>query len=449
MTRTYISSQTLQRLTLFLVTLFFISLGTTQIIRAESDTVGQQPINLPTLEDVSCAAYLVYDPVAKKDVISKNSTEKIYPASMTKVLTASLALDYLKPDQVLTVSQEAIAATTPQSSLMGLEVGEETTVNELLFGLMLPSGNDAANVLAEAVVTAANYTDPANPNRSKLNLFNDIMNNKVTELGLTGTHFVNPSGLHDENHYTTAADMAKLLEYAAEHEGFRKIISSPTHVYKATNIHKSDAWGATKNTNQLLLDPWILGTETKVAEVVGGKTGTTIPGGAGMAMLAKAQNGKELITVVCGIPYEQADRLTVYTATVLNAGAAAAFAEDPQVRITGNVMDNRQFNAPENLQPEGKSGEENQAESTTNQPEATASTGGAAAETTTDGGETKAIVPISEGGTEKTDQSFFSQNPFLVILLGATVLVVLVMIIFIFVSKSRRRRRRRSGIRRL
>src|SRR5664280_214049 len=194
--------------------------------------VGQQEITLPQLSEVVCKSYIVYDRTKGEILISQNPDQKIYPASMTKIMTAALALDNLATDQILTVSQSAMNATTPNSSLMGLQVGEEISVNELLYGLLLPSGNDAANVLAEAIVTATGYTDPVNPLRSKLDLFSDLMNQKVTELGLLNTHFVNANGLHDDNHYTTASDLAIIFNYAVDHADFRTAISSPTHVFK-------------------------------------------------------------------------------------------------------------------------------------------------------------------------------------------------------------------------
>lgn len=403
--------------------------------------VGQQEIELPQLSDVKCQSYYVYNRTKGEEVISSNPDKQIYPASMTKVMTAALALDYLTPDQILTTSSAAIGATTPNSTLMGLQVGEEISVSEILYGLMLPSGNDAANVLAEAIVTAAGYSDPANPNRTKLDLFADIMNKKVQELGLTHTHFSNANGLHDDNHYTTASDLARIFDYALSHDEFRAVISSPTHVFKATNIqaHNFDGWYVAKNTNCLLSDPWILGSDTKVAEVVGGKTGTTIPAGTGMVVLTVDQNGDELITAVCGIPYETANRLTTYVAAVVDAGAAACFDKDPVVRVQGNVIDNKPVNAPAGQGASGYKPTEAPTAAPT-EPTATAAAVITASPTP---------APVVKDQTIRNPVDFFRVHPVISIAIVLVVGVVLLLVVTYFVANRRRRFRNNRGIRRI
>ena len=413
--------------------------------------VGQQEIDLLPVDEIDCASYVVYNLTKQKIVIAKNEDSLIYPASMTKILTAALALDYLDPDQVLTVSDAAINATTPNSSLMKLKIGEQTTVSELLYGLMLPSGNDAANVLAEAIVTAAQYTDPANPDRSKMSLFNDVMNNKAKELGLTGTNFLNPSGLHDPNHYTTAAELAKLFEYSLKHDEFRTVISTPTHVFKATNIpeHSFDSWSIVKNSNCLLTDPWIVGEDAKLAQIVGGKTGTTIDGGTGVVLLSVSQNGDELITVVCGIPYDKADRQTYYVASVVREGGKVCFDEDPVVRVAGNVVDNRPFNAPQSMIPTGeKMGSEVVGKPTTEpspSPEATQTS--AVPEPTVQ----VSVTPVPNQDDESFLSKFFRENMVIsVIILVLVVVVLSLIVIYVLSNRSTRRRRKSYGnIRRL
>lgn len=418
--------------------------------------VGQQEINLPQLSDVVCQSYIVYDRTKGEALISQNPDQQIFPASMTKIMTASLALDYLKTDQILTVSQSAISATTPNSTLMGLVVGEEISVSELLYGLMLPSGNDAANVLAEAVVTATGYTDPSTVTptkadgspgtavvRTQLDLFGDIMNQKVAELGLTNTHFINANGLHDGNHYTTASDLARIFDYALSHEDFRTVISSPTHVFKATNKHNFDAWSVTKNTNCLLTDPWLLGADTTVAKVVGGKTGTTIPAGTGMTLLSIDKNGDELISVVCGIPYETANRLTSYMAAILDAGAAVCFEKDSVVRFQGNVMDNKPYNATAGFGPSG------QAAAPTATPTVTPGAATVAASATV----TPAAGTDSPGtDTDQNEPGFplnvIKAHPVLSAAAGFFLLIVILLVIVYF-SVNRKRRRRHNGIRRI
>jgi len=399
--------------------------------------VGQEEISLPDISEVNCASYFVYDRTSGQAVISKDQDESIFPASMTKIMTAALALEYLKTDQVLTASDTAIGAITPNSTKMGLIAGEQTTVSELLYGLLLPSGNDAANVLAEGIVDASGYTDPANPDRTKLELFADIMNKKAAELGLSHTHFMNANGLHDDNHYTTAADLAAIFDYALQSDDFRTVISSPTHVFKATNKHSFDAWYFSKNTNCLLTDPWILGADTKVAKVIGGKTGTTIIAGTGMTLLAVDKNGDELITVICGIPYENASRLTSYAASVLNAGAAACFEKDPTVRIEGNVMDYEPNNAPAGLGPTGSF-----TPTSTPAPEPTAAETTAADTDTT--AQPQPTGAAAADGSSSPLVRFFVENTAVCIVLIVFLVLVTALIVLYFAANRQSRIHRRS-----
>ena len=119
-----------------------------------SADVGQPDIPVPALSDVHCASYCVYDKTTGYIVISMNPDDRIYPASMTKIMTCLLSLELLETSAKLIVSQSALAGLDSDSSLMGVLEGEKVKVSELLYGLMLPSGNDAANVLGEGCVEA-------------------------------------------------------------------------------------------------------------------------------------------------------------------------------------------------------------------------------------------------------------------------------------------------------
>lgn len=331
-------------------------------IRADVD---QPPIELPALDEVVCTSYIVVNRTKGETLIENEKDKKIYPASMTKIMTVGLALEYLDTEDFVTVSQTAMDATTPNSTMMGLKVGEQIKVSELIYGAMLPSGNDAANVLGESVVlayqeqTGESVTSATTETGSDvtgedslISQFATLMNEKAASLGLVNTHFMNTSGLHHDSHYTTAADLAVIFNYALGFDEFRKVINSPSHVFQATNMHTFDGWSISRNTNYLLNDPWILGDDSSVVQVVGGKTGTTIVAGTGMTLLAVNKNGDEMITVVCGIPYDSANRQTTFVAAVLNAGAQACFEADPVVRVEGNVMDYMPKNAPGVLTPE-------------------------------------------------------------------------------------------------
>ena len=344
--------------------------------------VTQPDIPVPALSDVHCASYCVYDKTTGYIVISMNPDDKIYPASMTKIMTCMLSLEYLDTSSKLTASHTAMEGLGPDSSLMGIVEGENVKVSELLYGLMLPSGNDAANVLGEGCVEAffdkypaggttmnsdginAQYLlDTMNDTKEhilesrKIEAFALLMNLRAEKLGCKGTHFVNACGLHDDEHYTTAYDLTLIMAAASESEDFRTLISSPSHVFIATNRHKSDAWSYEKNSNYLLYDPWLAsktanGSDSHLAAVIGGKTGTTSKAGKGLTIDTVCENGHELMVSICGIPQEYQFYTTMYLASVTAYGNLACWESDPVTRVYGNTGDYRYINAPASQQPE-------------------------------------------------------------------------------------------------
>ncbi|MBO4473376.1 MAG: D-alanyl-D-alanine carboxypeptidase [Clostridiales bacterium] len=434
-------------------------------VDGSSKGVGQQELELPSLDQVQCASYYCYDRTTGQVLLAKEEEKRIYPASMTKILTLALAMEYLDPFEKVTVSKTAIDATTPNSTMMGLVVGEEIEANELYFGLMLPSGNDAANVLAEEIAkhyadtkgalptttpvpTQPGDTTPAateDPNTfSKIGQFAYIANMKIQALGLTNSHFVNPNGLQNEKHYTTAKDLAMMFDYALNFEDFCRVISTPTHFFKADNKHSFDGWKVVKNTNNLLTDPWIIGEDCHCAKVFGGKTGTTQVAGTGMTLLTINENGHEIITCVCGIPYDLADHQTIYVAAVVREANLKCWEADPVSRVTGNVVDNRGYNAPEGQGPTGEranvtvSGQDHPDDTQVTEPSET--TGMAPAETTT-------TAPVAQ---QEEKKSLFEEHPVVfVVLIVLMVIVAAVLIITCISIHQNRKRRRRMGIRKI
>ena len=343
--------------------------------------VGQPDIPVPALGDVHCASYCVYDKTTGYIVISMNQDERIYPASMTKIMTCLLSLELLDTSSKITVSASALAGLGSDSSLMGVLEGEKVKVSELLYGLMLPSGNDAANALGEGCIDAffakypaggstlnadgvnAQYIlDALNDNQDhilssrKLEAFAVLMNLRAEKLGCKGTHFVNACGLPDNNHYTTAYDLTLIMSAASENEDFRTLISAPSHVFIATNRHKSDAWSYVKNSNYLLYDPWLAsktanGSDSHLAAVIGGKTGTTSQAGKGLTIYTVNENGHELMISICGIPQDYYFYTTMYLASVTAYGNLACWEADPVTRVYGTTGDYRWVNAPTSEQP--------------------------------------------------------------------------------------------------
>lgn len=219
----------------------------------------------------------------------KNADEKMEPASMTKLMTALLAVENLKPDQEVEVTGEA--AAMPETKIY-LQTGEKITVEELLYGLLLESGNDAAVVLA--IATAGSVED-----------FAAMMNERAKEIGCTNTNFVNPSGLADENHYSTARDMVMIAKEALSNETVRKIAGTAEHTIPATNAYEERNL---ENTNYFLkgVDKEVNGKKIKVDKydgVFGGKTGYVGEDKAALVTGLSA-DGLEIYSLVMGSSLE-------------------------------------------------------------------------------------------------------------------------------------------------
>ncbi len=155
---------------------------------------------------ITASAAMLVDMDSKTVLYEKNAKDKMYPASMTKILTALVVMDYLKPDDLITVGTE-INEVTLDSSKAGHKVGETLTVRNTLRGLLIPSGNDSGNVLAAAVAKKVEQDENISFAKCEA-IFTDLMNKKAEELGAVNSHFSNAHGYHDENHYSCAYDMA-------------------------------------------------------------------------------------------------------------------------------------------------------------------------------------------------------------------------------------------------
>ncbi len=173
-----------------------------------------------------------------KIIYEKDAYERVYPASTTKIMTAILTLENCELSDTATVSHEAIYTVPVGYSHASLVEGEILTIEELLNVLLIPSANDAANVLAEHIA-------------GSVSSFATMMNTKALEIGCKDTNFVNPNGVHNENHYSTAYDLALIGRYAMQNETFRKIVSTTNYTLPATNKF-SEPSRYFKTTNALL-----------------------------------------------------------------------------------------------------------------------------------------------------------------------------------------------------
>lgn len=233
------------------------------------DTIEVTASNVSELPKTNSRRYIVYDRISKSMIIGKNEDVKSAMASTTKIMTTIVILEKADLNEKVTVSAKAGGTG---GSRLGLKRGDKASVRDLLYGLMLRSGNDAAVALAEHV-------------GGSVKGFAELMNEKAIELGLTNTHFVTPHGLDDANHYTTALELAKLTDYAMDNETFAKIVGT-----KSTTIYINNQSRQINNTNELL---------GVLNGVVGVKTGFT--NNAGRCLVTETKrNNIDIITIVLG-----------------------------------------------------------------------------------------------------------------------------------------------------
>lgn len=217
----------------------------------------------------------------KEAVYKKNIYERLYPASTTKILTALIALEESNLDDVVTVSANA-ANQASDSSVCGLKEGDQISMRDLLYGLMMRSGNDAAIAIAEHISGSSEE-------------FAVLMNAKAQSLGATNSHFVTPNGLHDEDHYTTVYDMYLIMNAAVQNETFVEILQTASYTSSYT-----DAAGNPVTQDWATTNKYLMGTEAvpEGVTVIGGKTGTT--GEAKYCLVQYNQNasGEPMISIV-------------------------------------------------------------------------------------------------------------------------------------------------------
>lgn len=229
--------------------------------------------------ELTAQGAILIDTNTGKILYEKNADEKLYPASTTKIMTAIITLENAKLTDEVTVSYDAVMSIPEGYSKADLQIGEVLTVEELLQVLLVHSANDAANVLAEYVGGSEES-------------FVSMMNTKAHDLNLDNTHFTNTYGKHDENHYTSARDLATLMEYCIKNEEFRKISGSASCAIPATNLHSERLY---TNTNELIVP----NSKNYLSYVTTGKTGYTSQ--AQDCLVSSAfQNDIELVGVILG-----------------------------------------------------------------------------------------------------------------------------------------------------
>lgn len=238
-----------------------------------------QVVSLPTCAvDVSAKASVLYSPADGRILFEKNADMRLPMASTTKVMTALVAAERCSLDDMVTVTQEAVRV---EGSSMYLKAGESVSVETMLYGLLLSSGNDAANMLA--IHAAGSASD-----------FVGLMNEKAAALGLKNTHFDTPSGLDGRTHYTTAIDLAKIMQAA---------LSNPTLAQIMASKSKTIGGRSFFNHNRLL---------SSCKDVDAGKTGFTTKSGRCLVSSA-CRDGLRLIAVTLNAPNDWDDHERLYS----------------------------------------------------------------------------------------------------------------------------------------
>lgn len=274
-----------------IISIFTSSVGTLAAPE-ESDTSKSDSIYMESSDlkapDIDATAAILTDVKTGRVLYSKNPQKKIYPASTTKIMTGILALEHGNLNDVVTASLAALAPITNEDSHMGILIGEQLTLEQLINGMLIYSANDAANVIATHLAgTPDNFVQQ--------------MNEKAQELGAYNTNFANAYGIHDDNHYTTAEDMVIIARYAMQNEKFREIVKTPIYKIAPTEKYPSDR--NLPNTNLFLSS--YRSADFYDKSVTGVKTGST--NAAGYCLVTTAEkNGTELLAVVFKAPNKSA-----------------------------------------------------------------------------------------------------------------------------------------------
>ena len=236
---------------------------------------GQQ--NWPEAPETLGESVVLMEANTQAVIYEKNPEAKMYPASTTKILTAIVVLENCSLDETVVFTEECCDLEEGAVTIDSVP-GEQMRLKDVMYGLLLPSGNDCAMALALHVA-------------GSVSAFVDMMNEKAVEIGALSSHFMNPSGLFHSNHYTTAADMATIARYAFQNSTFLDIISHPNYIIEPTNMNPESR--VLINTHEMITP----GNPDYDSHVIGGKTGYLYESGRCLVTYAE----KDGITLLCVI----------------------------------------------------------------------------------------------------------------------------------------------------
>lgn len=254
---------------------------TTQFFSKDLCVGGIDNIGTDTTDSQVAEGAGVFNTSTLEIPYAQNIYERLFPASTTKILTAYIAIKYGNLDDIITVSDNAVDLAS-DSSTCGLVAGDKITLRDLLYGLIMRSGNDAAIAIAEYI---SGGTDS----------FAAKMNEEALKLGANGSHFVNPNGLPDDNHYTTVYDLYLLFNAAIQNETFYNIISTKNYTANYTSAKGEAITQNWISTNQYFEEK---AHAPDGFTVIGGKTGTTGEAKYCLVLLSKNANDQQIISIV-------------------------------------------------------------------------------------------------------------------------------------------------------
>lgn len=242
--------------------------------------IGIQSLAFADELNLNSEAAILVEVSTGRILYEKNSTKQMYPASTTKVLTAILVIENCELDEIVTVRESSLSNIPSGYVTCNLQVGEQLSVKDLLYALMIPSANDAAYVLAEYVAGSVEE-------------FSVMMNDKARQLGCKTTHFVNPNGIHEDSHYSSAYDLYLIADYAMKNEFFRTLVATTEYTLPATEKYPNED-RVLETTNELLNEN---SRKYFYKNAIGIKTGYTSK--AGNCLIGGAsRDGLEFIAVV-------------------------------------------------------------------------------------------------------------------------------------------------------
>ncbi len=279
-------------------------LGDKEELRSESFAshlcVVEGNVELPTVAIPLTQSGLLLDVDRGIVLYSQNAYRKVYPASITKIMTAILAFRFGNMAQTVTITNEDLNLEEG-AQMCGFWAGDKLTMDQLVHCLLVYSGNDAASAIARTV-------------GGSVSGFVDLMNSYAQTLGCTGTHFTNPHGLHSEEHYTTPYDIYLMLKEALNYPRFSEITQLSEYTVKFTHSNGNAAENKLEATDHYLTGE---ATAPKNVTILGGKTGTTSLAGNCLALLSQNAYGRPFVSIVMGastkdVLYQQMNSLLQY-----------------------------------------------------------------------------------------------------------------------------------------